>query len=55
MKLRLSNGVIVEPRTDDVAKQYLKYGATEVTDTPIAPKKQTKRSVTKVSSTKEAE
>lgn len=54
MRIRLSNGVILQPKNDEVARQYLKYGATEVNET-VTPKKSTKKSATKVASAKEAE
>lgn len=47
MKLMLQSGVILEPASDDVAQQYLKYGAVELIEkadkkeAPIPTKKTT--------------
>ena len=41
MKIILETGVIVEPATDELAKQYLEYGGKEVAE-KVTPKKEVK-------------
>lgn len=41
MKVKLPSGVILEPATEEVAKQFLKYGAEEVVEKKTTAKAST--------------